>query len=153
MLAAGVVMELSLVAAGVVVALATIWVARARGGAADGRAAAAAPDPFDQPVVHRVGTDRRRLARAPLARPVVVRRSLGEQRTFALDVSSGGVLLAGPADLEVGEVLDVQVDLGEPVGGRARVVRETPDGCKGIAFEALADDDRARLERYVGQPG
>jgi hypothetical protein len=84
-----------------------------------------------------------------------VRRDLGEQRTFALDVSSGGVLLAGPADLTIGEVLDVRVDLGEQVGGRGRVVRVTPDGCKGIAFEELGDDDRARLERYVtaGQPG
>ncbi|HET6551820.1 MAG TPA: PilZ domain-containing protein, partial [Solirubrobacter sp.] len=115
--------QLSIVAAGVIVVLAAIWLARGR---AEPRPSDRAPaDPFAQPVVHHVGADRRRLTRAPIARPVVVRRDLGEQRTFALDVSSGGVLLAGPADLTVGEVLDVRVDLGEPVGGRGRVVRET----------------------------
>ncbi|UGS38603.1 PilZ domain-containing protein [Capillimicrobium parvum] len=159
MVAAGAVMELSIVAAGVVVALGAIWLSRGRGGVgAPDRAPA--PDPFEQPVVHHVGPDRRRLARAPVARPVVVRRGLDEQRTFALDVSPGGVLLAGPSDLTVGEVLDVRLDLGEPVGGRGRVVRETADGCKGVAFEELPEDDRDRLERYVragagaaGQPG
>jgi hypothetical protein len=145
----------SIVAAGVIVVLAAIWLARGRG---DTRRPDVAPaDPFAQPVVHHVGADRRRLTRAPIARPVVVRRDLGEQRTFALDVSPGGILLAGPADLAVGEVLDVRVDLGEPVGGRGRVVRETANGCKGIAFEDLGQDDRDRLERYVAagtaQPG
>jgi hypothetical protein len=157
MVAAGAVVQLSIVAAGVIVVLAAIWLARGR---ADPRASGQAPaDPFAQPVVHHVGADRRRLTRAPIARPVVVRRDLGEQRTFALDVSAGGVLLAGPADLTVGEVLDVRVDLGEPVGVRGRVVRETPDGCKGVAFEQLGQDDRDRLDRYVAagaqpaQPG
>jgi hypothetical protein len=155
--AAGAVMEISIVAAGVIVALGAIWAARGR---SHSRGDEPPPmDPFEQPVVKHVGPERRSLARAPVARPVVVRRSLGEQRTFALDVSSGGILLAGPADLAVGEILDVHVDIGEPVGGRGRVVRETADGCKGIAFEELGDDDRARLERYVeagassAQPG
>jgi hypothetical protein len=157
MVAAGTVVDVSIVAAGVIVVLAAIWLARGRGEAR--RSDAVPADPFAQPVVHHVGADRRRLNRAPIARPVVVRRDLGEQRTFALDVSSGGLLLAGPADLEVGEVLEVRVDVGEQVGGRGRVVRVTPDGCKGIAFEELGEEDRDRLERYVAagasttQPG
>ena len=44
-------------------------------------------------------------------------------------------------------------DVGEPIAGRARVVRETPDGLKGLAFDRLDADDRARLERYVGAGG
>jgi len=153
MVAAGAMVDVGIVTAGVIVVLAAIWLAGRR--STTRRSEAAPVDPFAQPVVHHVGVDRRRLTRAPLARPVVVRRDNGEQRTFALDISSGGILLAGPADLAVGEVLDVSVDLDEPFGGRGRVVHETPDGCKGVAFEELGDDDRARLERYVtaGQPG
>jgi hypothetical protein len=78
-----------------------------------------------------------------------------EQRTFAMDVGVGGLLLAGPSDLAVGEILDLRLDLDQPIGARARVVRETPDGMKGVAFEAIADADRDRLERFVraDQPG
>jgi hypothetical protein len=78
-----------------------------------------------------------------------VRRPAGEQRTFALDVSSGGVLVAGPADLAIGELIELQMDLDGPVRARAEVVRDAPNGMKGLRFAALGDDDRDRLERFV----
>ena len=153
MLAAGASIAIGLLAIAV-----TVWLARRRSGPAR---AAALGDPFEQPVADRLphpaaapalrSVERRTEGRTPLVRPVVVRRDgPDEQRTFALDVGAGGVLLAGPADLALGEVLELLVDLDEPVAGRARVVRETPDGLKGLAFEALEADDRARLERFVG---
>lgn len=164
MLAAGAIAPIGLIAAAIVVVLAAVWGARrrlrARGG---GAAAGTRPrDPFAEPVAQRlppepaaVGADgeRRGAARTAVVRPVVLHRdgdALAPQRTFALDLAVGGVLLAGPPDLVLGEMVEVQVDVGEPVAGRARVVRETPDGLKGVAFERLDQDDRARLLRYVG---
>lgn len=98
------------------------------------------------------GHERRMLARAPRVRPVMVRRAGGgapEQRTFALDIGCGGALVAGPADLAVGEELLVTVDIGVDVGVQARVVHETPGGLKGLRFDALNAADRSHLERFV----
>jgi hypothetical protein len=79
----------------------------------------------------------------------VVRRPAGEQRTFALDLSTGGVLVAGPADLVIGELIELQMDLDGPLRARAQVVRESPNGMKGLRFDVLGDADRDRLERFV----
>jgi hypothetical protein len=146
--AGGVVLELGLVAAGVVVVLAAIWIA-ARSRTPRRPDAPAAPPPA-RPATRRVaGPERRGLVRAPVARPVVVRRPTGEQRTFALDLSTGGVLVAGPSDLMVGELIELQMDLDGPVRARAEVVRDAPNGMKGLRFAALGDADRDRLERFV----
>lgn len=98
------------------------------------------------------GPERRAVQRAAVMRPVVVRRpgqSAAEQRTFALDIGPAGALIAGPANLAVGDLLDLLIDLGEPIGARARVVREAHNGMKGVRFEAIAEADRDRLERFV----
>ena len=87
--------------------------------------------------------------RAPVARPVVVRRDAGEQRTFALDVSTGGLLVAGPSDLAIGELIELQLDCDGPLRARAQVVRDAPNGMKGLRFDGLAEADRDRLERFV----
>jgi hypothetical protein len=143
--AGGVVLELALVAAGVVVVLVTMRIAsRSR----PPTRADAPPDPTSAAPA-RPATRRIAGPRAPVARPVVVRRPAGEQRTFALDVSSGGVLVAGPADLAIGELIELQMDLDGPVRARAEVVRDAPNGMKGLRFAALGDDDRDRLERFV----
>lgn len=144
--AGGIALELGIVAAGVVVVLVTMWIAaRSR---APRQPAAPAPPPA--PATRRVaGPERRSLARAPVARPVIVRRPAGERRTFALDVSAGGVLVAGPSDLMIGELVDLRIDLDEPVQVRAQVVREAPNGMKGLRFDGLGDADRDRLERFV----
>jgi hypothetical protein len=141
--AGGVVLELALVAAGVVVVLLTMRIA-SRSRPPTRAVAPPAPTPPVRPATRRIAGPR-----APVARPVVVRRPAGEQRTFALDVSSGGVLVAGPADLTVGELIELQMDLDGPVRARAEVVRDAPNGMKGLRFAALGDDDRDRLERFV----
>jgi hypothetical protein len=139
--AGGVVLELALVAAGVVVVLVTMLIAsRSR----PPRPLAAPDPPPARPATRRIAGPR-----APVARPVVVRRPAGEQRTFALDVSTGGVLVAGPADLAIGELIELQMDLDGPVRARAEVVRDAPNGMKGLRFADLGDADRDRLERFV----
>jgi hypothetical protein len=143
--AGGVVLELALVAAGVVVVLVTMRIAsRSRPPTRAGAPPAPTPAAPARPATRRIAGPR-----APVARPVVVRRPAGEQRTFALDVSSGGVLVAGPADLAIGELIELQMDLDGPVRARAEVVRDAPNGMKGLRFAALGDDDRDRLERFV----
>jgi hypothetical protein len=143
--AGGVVLELALVAAGVVVVLVTMRIA------ARSRPPRSAVAPTAPPSAPPVRQATRRIAgpRAPVARPVVVRRPAGEQRTFALDVSAGGVLVAGPADLAIGDLIDLQMDLDGPVRARAEVVRDAPNGMKGLRFDGLEAADRDRLERFV----
>jgi hypothetical protein len=139
--AGGVVLELALVAAGVVVVLGTMLIAS--------RSRPPMPLATPDPPPARPATRRIAGPRAPVARPVVVRRPAGEQRTFALDLSTGGVLVAGPSDLMVGELIELQMDLDGPVRARAEVVRDAPNGMKGLRFAALGDADRDRLERFV----
>ena len=99
--------------------------------------------------------ERRDMPRATLVRPVVLHRARGAertaaQRTFALDLGTGGALVAGPADLTLGEELELVLDIGENgLGARATVVRETAEGLKGLRFEHMTPEDLDRLERYV----
>lgn len=99
--------------------------------------------------------ERRGMPRATLVRPVVLHRGRGAdrtsaQRTFALDLGTGGVLVAGPADLTLGEELELVLDIGRNgLGARATVVRETAEGLKGLRFERMTPEDLDRLERYV----
>jgi hypothetical protein len=144
--AGGIALELGLLAAGVVVVLATMWIAsRSRAPKAPSTTAATTP----APATRRIAGPERRLTRAPVVRPVVVRRPTGERRTFALDLSAGGVLVAGPSDLAVGDLIELQLDLDGPLRTRAQVVRDAPNGMKGLRFDGLADADRDRLERFV----
>lgn len=161
---AGGVVEGVLVAGGAAVVLAAIRLSRraSRPAAAPAPPAAAA-DPFAEPVAERLppepppppagAPERRALPRAAVVRPVLLRRDgagTAQRRTFALDLGPGGVLLAGPADLGVGEALELTLELDVEIGARARVVRETPDGRKALAFESLDDGDRAAIARFVG---
>jgi hypothetical protein len=145
--AASLTLSIGIVAAGVVVVLGAMIIAsRSRGAPRP----APAPAPQPKPATRRIaGPERRDVTRAPVVRPVIVKRPAGEARTFALDVSAGGILLAGPSDLMVGELIDLQLDLDEPLTARAQVVRDAPNGMKGLRFEALGGADRDRLERFV----
>src|SRR3954469_22576306 len=97
--AGGLALEFGLVLAGVVVVLGTMWFTSRSRAPKDPTAATPAPPPAVAPPTRRVaGPEPRSLGRAPVVRPVLVRRPTGEQRTFALDVSTGGLLVAGPSD-------------------------------------------------------
>jgi hypothetical protein len=82
-------------------------------------------------------TERRRSTRVTAARPVVVRHASGEARTFALDLSEGGILIAGPEGLAIGDTVSLTIEFDdgrEPRTADAVVVRHTPQGYVGLRF-------------------
>jgi hypothetical protein len=91
----------------------------------------------DRFATKRPQAERRRSTRATAARPVVVRHASGEARTFALDLSEGGILIAGPEGLAIGDTVTLTVefdDATEPRTAEAAVVRHTPQGYVGLRF-------------------
>jgi len=67
-----------------------------------------------------------------------------------LNVSLGGMLLAGAPDLRVDESLQFALELGgQTVAGTGRVVRGAPDGSRGIMFEGLHGRAERTLARFV----
>jgi PilZ domain len=77
-------------------------------------------------------SERRRHPRSESADPVVVRRDRRMDATFAIDVSLGGILLAGPDDLEQGEKVVIVHDSAERP---ATVIRVTPQGYRALVFD------------------
>jgi PilZ domain len=76
--------------------------------------------------------ERRRHPRAESAEPVIVRRDRRVDATFAIDVSLGGILIAGPDDLERGDkVVIVVAERERP----ATVLRVTPQGYRALVFD------------------
>ena len=87
-------------------------------------------------------------------RPVIVYRGSdhGRIESFTVDVSGGGLLLAGPDTLAVGEQMTFRLSLaaGEPpVAGTGQVVRVDAVGRRAIAFTEISDLDRRRLVRFI----
>jgi PilZ domain len=76
--------------------------------------------------------ERRRHAREESADPVMVLRDRRIDATFAIDVSLGGVLIAGPADLERGDKVVLQIAGAERA---ATVVRVTAQGHRALIFD------------------
>jgi c-di-GMP-binding flagellar brake protein YcgR len=73
-------------------------------------------------------------------------------QSFTVDVSGGGLLLAGPDTLGVGEELTFQLTLTPgvtPVSGKGRVVRVDGRGRRAVEFESISDLDRRRLVRFI----
>jgi c-di-GMP-binding flagellar brake protein YcgR len=75
-----------------------------------------------------------------------------EVPSFTVDVSGGGLLLAGPDTLEVGEEVEFRLAIasGEtPINGRGRVVRSDLRGRRAITFSSISELDRRRLIRFI----
>lgn len=96
---------------------------------------------------------RREHVRVRAARPVLV---AVEDRppidTFAVDVSGGGMLLAGPDTLEPEDRVRfvLRVESGSPpIEGAGRVVRAADGGRRAIVFEGISGQDRERLIHFV----
>ena len=97
---------------------------------------------------------RREHVRVHAPRPVVLEfeqqdRELG---TFAIDLSGGGVLLAGPDTLEVGDQLRFRLLLdgnAPAIEGNGQVVRYGPGGYRALAFSDVSEADRERLIRFI----
>ena len=96
----------------------------------------------------------REYVRIRSARPVLVYAAREGMRiqSFTVDVSGGGLLLAGPDTLAIGEELTFSLTLTPgvtPVSGRGRVVRVDPQGRRAVEFESISDLDRRRLVRFI----
>ncbi|HWE09022.1 MAG TPA: PilZ domain-containing protein [Solirubrobacteraceae bacterium] len=76
----------------------------------------------------------------------------GERVAHTVDVSGGGMLLTGAEALEPDQHVRFAMALGQsdaPIEGLARVVRIRDDGKRALVFEAIDDEDRQRLIRFV----
>lgn len=96
----------------------------------------------------------REYVRIRSARPVLVyaaREGVSVQ-SFTVDVSGGGLLLAGPDTLAVGEEVTFRLTLTPgvtPVSGTGRVVRVDAQGHRAVEFESISELDRRRLVRFI----
>jgi hypothetical protein len=117
-------------------------------------------DPNDRDLV-RINSPRsvevlqeREYVRIRSARPVLVYSAREQQQvqSYTVDVSGGGLLLAGPETLRVGEQVKFRLTLtpGElPVSGTGHVVRTDGHGRLGVVFDEISDLDRRRLVRFI----
>lgn len=111
---------------------------------AAGKTTPRAPEREPTPAAASPSAERRVRSRAPLTRPVTLTRAAGGApvRTFTMDVSDDGVLLAGPDDLAIGERVLIELDLrmadAAPVSCVAQVVRSGASGEKAARFEGLS---------------
>ena len=71
--------------------------------------------------------------------------------TFTLDVSGGGLLVAGAGPAEIGTVVDLTLKLPErdPLRSEARIARRTAGGHDGLVFHAIAEPEREELVRWI----
>lgn len=76
----------------------------------------------------------------------------GLRRVYTVDLSGGGMLLAGADALDPEQTVRFTMALGDhqpPVQGDARVVRIREDGKRAVVFEQIDEHDRQRLIRFV----
>jgi hypothetical protein len=96
----------------------------------------------------------REYVRVPSTRPVTVSAgtSQGSIQTFSVDVSGGGMLLAGPSTLKIGEQVQFRLSTaqgGAPITGSGTVVRTDARGHRAICFDEIGEGDHRRLVRYI----
>jgi DNA-binding response OmpR family regulator len=75
------------------------------------------------------------------------------QRSLALNISAGGILIGG-RDLQLHAGDDVNLTLqipvpGDPVEGRARVIRQPIEERLGLRFEAFSGDGDERIREFL----
>jgi hypothetical protein len=95
---------------------------------------------------------RRSHFRVPAVRPVVVAvGSEAELSTFSIDVSGGGMLIAGPDSLQIDQHVEFRLVLGddEKVSGSGVVVRIADGGRRAVMFEQMSEADRERVIRFI----
>ena len=71
--------------------------------------------------------------------------------TYTLDVSGGGVLIAGAGPVDIGTPVAVTVKLPDrdPLRSRGRVTRRTDEGHVALAFDGMDADEREQLVRWI----
>ncbi len=118
------------------------------------------PDHSEPDVLHVTGPysvevlQEREFVRIKSARPVLVYAG-GDRmqiRSYTVDLSGGGFLLAGPDTLKVGEEVKFQLTLtpgDNAISGTGKVVRTDSRGRRAVEFEGISDFDRRRLVRFI----
>ena len=96
----------------------------------------------------------RDFVRVSSARPVLVYMGSSREKiqSFTVDLSGGGLLLAGPDTLQIGEQIEFRLSTSQdapPIIGSGRVVRIDSKGRRGVTFTEITDGDRRRLVRYI----
>jgi hypothetical protein len=96
---------------------------------------------------------RRQFVRIDTTTPVTITRDDGSTvKNHTLNLSGAGLLLGGPPDLSMDELIKIDIEVGEgepPIHARGRVVRATSEGHKGVRIEMIEEGDRERLIHYV----
>jgi hypothetical protein len=73
-------------------------------------------------------------------------------QSFTVDLSGGGILLAGPDSLKIGDEVEFQLTLTPGVlliGGKGRVVRIDDRRRRAVEFTSISELDRRRLIRFI----
>jgi PilZ domain len=96
----------------------------------------------------------REYVRVPATRPVAVSSASNRTsiQTFSVDLSGGGMLLAGPGTLKVGERIEFRLTTaqgGSPIVGTGTVVRTDSQGRRAVCFDEIGEGDHRRLVRYI----
>lgn len=105
--------------------------------------------------LHSIETiQQREYVRVLSTRPVLVLTSSaqGTVQSYTVDLSGGGLLLAGPDTLRVGEQVRFRLTLakGAPqIEGVGTVVRTDLQGHRALCFDEIAAGDHRRLVRFI----
>jgi hypothetical protein len=95
----------------------------------------------------------REYVRVQATRPVMVcTGSQGTVRSYSVDLSGGGMLLAGPNTLKIGERVDFRLTTtpgSTPIAGSGTVVRTDSRGHRAICFDNIGEGDHRRLVRFI----
>jgi c-di-GMP-binding flagellar brake protein YcgR len=99
-------------------------------------------------------SQRREFVRLKGNKPVLVYVGKDRQpiRSYTVDLAGGGLLLAGPDVLEIGDDVEFQLMLAPespPIVGVGRVVRSDVKGYRAITFSQMRDVDRRRVVRFI----
>src|SRR5215208_5880724 len=96
---------------------------------------------------------RRQFVRIETTTTVTVTRPDGTKEVAStLNLSGAGLLLGGVTGLAMGDLVKLDIDVGEEepeVHARGRVVREPGPGQAGVRFEMIEEGDRERLIHFV----
>lgn len=96
----------------------------------------------------------REYVRVQSTRPVLVltSSSQGTIQTYSVDLSGGGILLAGPNTLKVGEQVSFRLTVAKgspPIAGVGTIVRTDTQGRRALCFDEIAAGDHRRLVRFI----
>jgi PilZ domain len=96
----------------------------------------------------------REYVRVKANRPVLVYLGANNLpvQSYTVDLSGGGLLIAGPDMLEIGEEVQFQLTLDSgsvPIVGVGSVVRSDVKGRRAISFNSISDLDRRRLVKFI----